>query len=211
MTGTLQGLIRLTIKLGVIAVVASVIARQFFVDVVVITHNGMAPTVVAGDEIAVWRGANVDMANVVVCPHPTRPSELVIGRAVVFAGHTIHTDYNGMLYVDNHRTSVTGGRTMMFYDVTRKRLYEMDEGHINYRGRHEHSFFAERGTTTHVPTYTVTAGVYLLGDNRSVSGYDSREFGEIDPETCIGQAFLRVKSAPSNDDDLRRAPIGFIK
>ena len=31
--------------------------------------------------------------------------------------------------------------------------------------------------------YRVDKGVYLLGDNRSELIYDSREFGEVDPET----------------------------
>ena len=43
-------------------------------------------------------------------------------------------------------------------------------------------------------SYTVEKGVYLLGDNRSESTYDSREFGEVDPERCLGQVILRWKA-----------------
>jgi signal peptidase I len=206
----LQGLIRLAVTLGIIGVVGSMVAKEFFVDVVVITHNGMAPTIVAGDEIAVWRGANVDMANVVVCEHPSRKGELVIGRALVFAGHTIHRDYNGVIYVDEDRTATEPREIMWFYDVTRKKQFEMTYGHMSYGRHHEHGYFIERGTTIDLRTYRVSRGVYLLGDNRSDSGHDSRAFGEVDPAKCLGQAFLRLKSAPSNNDDLHRAPIGII-
>jgi signal peptidase I len=209
--GALQGLIRFAIVLGVILVVGGLIAKEFFVDVVVITHNGMAPTVVAGDEIVVWRGASVDMANVVVCEHPTREDDLVIGRALVFPGHTIHRDYNGVIYVDNDRTATEPQAALMFFDVTMNKLYEMTYGMISYGGRHDHGYFIERGTKIDLPTYRVTSGVYLLGDNWSAPTHDSRAFGEIQPDTCLGQAFMRLKSAPSNDDDLKRSPIGFIE
>ncbi len=211
MLRTLQGLVRLTITLGVIAVVLGMIAQEFFVDVLVITHNGMAPTVVAGDEIAVWRGANVDMADVVVCEHPSHEGELVMGRAVVFAGHTIQSDHNGSIYVDGDRTLTEPLAPVAFYDTTRKKLFDMGHGVINYGLNHDHEYFIERGTTLDLPSHTVAQGVFLLGDNRSAPQYDSRAFGDVRPETCIGQAFARIKSAPSNDDDLDRAPIGWIE
>jgi len=209
-SGFITKLIRLAITLGVIGVVGSILAKEFFVDVVEINHNGMAPNVVAGDEIAVWRGATADMANVMVCEHPTRQGELVIGRAVAFAGHTIHKDYNGVIYVDDDRTATEAEGVKVFYDVTMKKQYQMTYGKISYGTRHDHTYFIERGTTLDLPTYTVSSGMYLLGDNRSDRIHDSRVFGEVQPDTCLGQAFLRLKSAPSNDDDLDRSPIGWI-
>lgn len=210
MSGAIQGLIRLAITLGVIGVVVSIVAKEFFVDVIEINHNGMAPNVVAGDEIAIWRGARADMLNIMVCEHPTHKGELVIGRVVAFAGHTIHRDYNGMIYVDDDRTATESDGTMLFYDVTMKKQFEMSYGHMSYGTHQDHTFFIERGTKIDLPTYAVSSGVYLLGDNRSDRIHDSRAFGEVQPDTCLGQAFLRLKSAPSNDDDLKRLPIGWI-
>ncbi|MFI5307415.1 MAG: S26 family signal peptidase, partial [Polyangiales bacterium] len=98
--------VKFLLNLAAVLVIAGVLVRMAFVDVVSVRDNGMAPTLVYGDEVLVWKGAHVDMADVVVCQHPVRTGELVIGRAVAFAGHSIHTDYNGMLYVDRDQAAV---------------------------------------------------------------------------------------------------------
>ncbi|MFI5307719.1 MAG: S26 family signal peptidase, partial [Polyangiales bacterium] len=141
-----------------------------------------------------------DMADVVVCQHPVRTGELVIGRAVAFAGHSIHTDYNGMLYVDRDQAAVQVEGRVGFYDETRKRLYQMQRGLVDYFGKHSHEFFIEENDRVNVPSYTVDKGVYLLGDNRSERSFDSREFGEVDPNRCTGQVFLRWTAAPGNEE-----------
>jgi signal peptidase I len=181
-------------------VIIGVLVRIAFIDVVTVRDNGMAPTLVYGDEVMVWKGAHVDMADVVVCEHPVRSGELVIGRAVAFAGHTIHTDYNGQLYVDRDQAASQIDGHARFYDETRKKLYEMQHGEIDYMGKHSHAFFQEQNDRLNVPSYTIEKGVYLLGDNRSESSFDSREFGEVDPARCKGQVFLRWTAAPGNEE-----------
>jgi signal peptidase I len=189
--------------LNVIAVlvIVGVLVRVFFLEVITVNDNGMAPTLVYGDEVLVWKGAHVDMADVVVCEHPVRSHELVIGRAVAFAGHTIHTDRNA-LYVDRDQTVTQPVERQRFYDVTRKKQYDMDLSQISYFGEHDHQFFIEHGDHFYLRQYAIEKGVYLLGDNRSESSFDSREFGEVDPKHCIGQVFMRWKPAPSTDDDI---------
>ena len=104
-----------------IVVIGLVVVRLLFVDAVVVQDNGMAPTLIYGDVVWMWSGADVDLGNVVVCRHPARPDELVIGRAIAFAGHTVHTDYNGMLYIDDDRTTTEYEGERQFTDVTRNR------------------------------------------------------------------------------------------
>src|SRR4051812_34835095 len=94
--GALTAAFRLALVLAAIAGVL----KLFFVDVYTVPHNGMAPTIVAGDQVLVWRDANADLANIMLCEHPSKPNELVIGRALAFAGHTISADRFGNLYVD---------------------------------------------------------------------------------------------------------------
>ena len=139
------------------------------------------------------KGASIGMADIAVCEHPSRPGQLVIGRAVAFAGHTISTDRLGALSVDDDRTvtGVSGGA--LFYDRTRKRQFDMLLGNISYFGKHDHETFMEKGRSFVVPRYTVQRGVYLLGDNRTESAFDSRAFGEVDPARCLGQVVMRVR------------------
>lgn len=167
--------------------------RVLFLRPVIVTDNAMAPTLVLGEEVWMWKGAAVDMADIVVCEHPARPSELVIGRAVAFAGHTISTDHHGTLYVDKDRTVAGVDGTTLFYDRARKRQFEMLLGSIDYFGRHDHQTFLEKGGKFHVSTFAVNRGVYLLGDNRTERSFDSRAFGEVDPDRCLGQVVMRVR------------------
>lgn len=188
------------LNVAAVLLIGGVLLRIFFIEVVIVQDNGMAPTLIYGDEVLVWKGARVDMADVMVCEHPARSGERVIGRVIAFAGHTVHTDRNG-LYVDRDATVTQLLEPKRFYDVTRKRMYQMDVSQIDYYGRHSHEFFLEHGDRFGLREYAVEKGVYLLGDNRSESSFDSREFGEVDPKHCWGQVFLRWKPAPARDDD----------
>jgi signal peptidase I len=189
------------LNVAALLVIAGVLARLFLIEVVDVHDNGMAPTLVYGDRVLVWKGMRVGMSDVVVCQHPARDDERVIGRALVFAGHRVHADYNGQLYVDDQQSTTQGGPQVRFYDVTRTRAYDMVLGQIDYFGKHDHEFFLQKGETFSMPAYTVEKGVYLLGDNRSDAGFDSREFGEVDPARCLGQVFMRWQAAPATDGD----------
>jgi signal peptidase I len=193
-----------------VVVIALVLVRLLFIELVVVADNGMAPTLVYGDEVLVWTPAKVDMADVVLCEHPAKSGELVIGRAVVFAGHTVRSDHNGMLYVDNDQAATQVEGRVRFYDVTRKKQWDMQLGQIDYFGKHSHPTFVQHGDRLQLPTYRVEKGVYLLGDNRSERSFDSREFGEVNPERCIGQIFMRWKPAPPTGDDLGHGRLDVI-
>jgi signal peptidase I len=194
-----------------VVVIVIVLVRLVFLETVVVQDNGMAPTLVYGDEVLVWKNADVGMADVVACEHPARTGTLVISRAIAFAGHTVKTDINGILYVDKDRTSTQPLERMRFYDVTRRKLWDMQLYSIDYFGRHSHPFVIQRGDRFHLRTYSVGKGVYLLGDNRSEVNFDSREFGEADPERCLGQVIMRLRPAPSRDDDLRNGYLDVIQ
>lgn len=202
---------KFVLNAAAIVVIGCVLIRLVFLEQVTVRDNGMAPTLVYGDEVLVWKGAHADMADVMVCEHPVRTGELVIGRAVTFAGHTIHTDYNGMLYVDQNQAATQSSGHARFYDVTRKRQYDMMLGQIDYFGKHSHEFFIQSGDRLSLRSYTVNKGVYLLGDNRSEDTFDSREYGEVDPNRCLGQVVLRWKPAPQRDDDIRHHMLDIIQ
>ena len=203
-------LFKFLLNLASVGIIAAVIVRLLFMEEVVVRDNGMAPTLVYGDEVLMWKGAHADMADVMVCEHPARDGQLVIGRAVAFAGHTIHTEAGG-LYIDRDQTATQISGTVSFYDVTRQRHDEMLLGEIDYFGKHSHAFFAAPGVRFSLPTYTVARGIYLLGDNRADSSFDSREFGEVDPQRCLGQVVLRWKPAPPSGDDLGHHMLDFIQ
>ncbi|MET0389937.1 MAG: signal peptidase I [Polyangiales bacterium] len=198
----------LTLALWISAGIAAL--KFWYVDVLEVPHNAMAPTLVFGEQVLVWRHARVDMGDIVVCEHPTRPGVNVLGRAVAFAGHTISVDDMGSLTVDSDRANIEWEGSMHFYDVTRQKLFDMRVGSIDYRRQHRHQFVVEANTHFALTPYSVGRGVYLLGDNRS-DGADSREFGEVDPGRCKGQVFMRLAPAQNQHDDVHHGYLGIIR
>lgn len=203
-------LLALVFKLATFTAVAAVVLKFFFVDIVVMPHNGMAPTLVYGDRALVWRRAKPDMGDIVLCQHPRRAEASVIGRVVTLAGHTVSTDSRGQLFVDEHRASVENLGLARFYDVTREKLFTMQHASMEYGRKHRHEFFIEEGTSFDLGTYSVERGIYLLGDNRSNPYDDSREFGEIDPASCRGEIFMRLTPAPARGDDFSHGYLQFV-
>jgi signal peptidase I len=208
-------LVRALFTLASLLALVALVFKTFFVDVIVVPHNGMAPTLLHGERVLVWRDATADMANVMICEHPAKPEASVLGRAVAFAGHTIDSDILGNLLVDSDRASVEYEADLRFYDDTKSKLFTMKHGFIDYRRQHRHEFFIEQGEQFSLRTYQVNRGAYLLGDNRSDPTNDSREFGEIDPAHCRGQVFMRLTPAtPAADavpDDVHHAYFDVIR
>jgi signal peptidase I len=205
----LSALFRLASLLTVIAL----FFKLLFVDIVVVPHNGMAPTLLSGERVLIWRNASADMGDVMVCQHPAQASASVLGRVIAFAGHTVSADYLGNLLVDDDRASVEWDDTVRFYDATREKLFTMRRGSIDYNRQNRHAFMIEQGQTFQLRTYQVNRGVYLLGDNRSDPSDDSREFGEVDPTTCRGQVFMRLTPADRTgpEDDIHHSYLDVIK
>jgi signal peptidase I len=197
----LGGALRLIVKLATFGAIIAGLLRLFYVDNFVMPHNGMAPTLVYGDQVLVWRRAKPDMGDIVVCEHPTRPRASVIGRAVAFAGHSVSTDNRGQLFVDEDRASVENIGNVRFFDARRDRMCTMQLSSIDYNRKHRHEFFVEDGYAFAVRPYQVQRGIFLLGDNRTDPYDDSREFGEVDPATCHGEVFMRLSPAPKQMDD----------
>ncbi len=207
----LRGVLQVAIRLAVVLGALAFLLELFFVDIYKVPHNGMAPTLVYGDEVVVWRDATMDMGDVMLCEHPAAPGKTVLGRAIAFAGSTVSTDRFGSIYVDSSRSTTEPLGTQRFYDVTRSRMYTMDYGSLQYAHLHTHEFYRESGMPFVITPYQVNRGAFLLGDNRSDSDDDSREFGEVDPNHCLGQVILRLRPAPSNGDDISHFYFSLIR
>ena len=207
----LRDLLQLLLKLATFAALVAAVLRFFFVDVVVMPHNGMAPTLVYGDRVLVWRRAKPGLGDIVLCEHPRRPEASVIGRALAFAGHTVSTDSRGQVFVDDSRASVETEGSVRFYDVLREKTFTMQLASIDYHGKHRHQFFVEDGMDFSLATFPVERGMYLLGDNRSDPNNDSREIGEVDPTRCRGEIFMRLTPAPhAQPDDFNHGYFDYV-
>ncbi len=179
--------------LGVVAVILLIaigVLNIFFVDYVTVGHNAMAPTVVAGDTILVWRGARLEHGSIALCRHPTEAGRWVMGRVMGLRGQSLRED-RGVLHVDGRRTSHDIRGTVEFFDVDVNANVRMRWGWEEL-GNDDHLFFDRLGRRFSMRAVTNIQGLYLLSDNRTARGEDSRTFGVVQEGSCTGAAFMRV-------------------
>lgn len=199
----LRGLFKLSILLVIVAAVIVGISRFFFIDIAEVGHNGMAPTLVAGDVVLILRNADIDLGDVVICPNPIRKGEFATGRVIARSGSVVKTDRLGQLNVDEHSLFADFRGTIQFYNSPAKRQVSMKLG-VARVDDSEYQIFIEKKSQFHIRPTEVARGIYLLGDNRSNHPYDSRHFGEVDPATCVGQVFMLLQPSPHRGAGIQR-------
>lgn len=186
-----KGLFKFLAAILVIALIAGTVLYVFFVRVVEVGHNGMAPTIIAGDTILVWRGTDFELGDPVLCPHPSEPGRYVLGRVVGTNGHTVEIGRGAQLMINGETPDVDLRGEFEFYDAGRQNSARMHWG-IEDILDHDHLFMYSARRAPSMRPHQVRGGLFLLSDNRSYHGEDSRSFGEVAPGTCIGTVFMRV-------------------
>jgi signal peptidase I len=195
---------------GFVLFVIGVVLRFFFVELAVVGHDGMAPTLVAGELVAVWRYAEPEIGDVFICQHPTQSGKHVLGRVMAKPGYVIRLNEHGQITVGNDAIPLSNKGVQRFYDSQLKQIVRMRWGVVEF-GYTTHEYFSREGMAFTMRPAKVTRGIYLLSDNRTSRGHDSRYYGEVDPEACIGQVFMRLKPAPPKGDDIDHGWMEIIK
>lgn len=189
--------------LGVVALIlllAGAVLYGFFVRLLELGHNAMAPTIIRGDSVLVWRTTELDLGDVALCAHPREPGRFVVGRVVGRPGHMVGADAFGALTINGQAPARDLHEPIPFVDTETARrdtVVWADETILD----HDYRIFMREGRRrdprARPRERRVEGGVFLLSDNRTYLGEDSRNFGAIDPSTCVGRVFLRVDAAPS--------------
>jgi len=188
---------KFVLGVGVLALIVGGVFKAFFVDVIVVAHNGMAPTMIVGEEVLMWRGADdPELGDIVVCQHPAGDGRMVMARVVARNGAIVQT-VRGQLRVAGDAPDIDFGGDERFYDAEDDHEYSMKTGDLKL-GNTTHGFFMPDNYTFSIPETNVPfGGLYLLSDNRMKSAHDSRSFGSIYPASCIGTIFMRWKPIDS--------------
>lgn len=182
--------------LGVAAVVGAIagVLRAFFVTPVMISDDGMAPTLLAGETVLMWRTEGMgEFGDLLVCRHPTGAG-FVVGRFVARPGSTISAD-RGFMKVDGHSPDRNIGRTMSFIMNGETEPHSVVLG-LEARGGEEHEFMQDARVGFRTRDIIVRNGIFLMGDNRLPHRFDSRTFGPVNPANCVGHVFMRWSTNP---------------
>lgn len=206
----LKTLFKITFIVGVILAIVGAILRFFFVDIAVMGHNGMAPTLVAGDTLAIWRRSSIEIGDIVICQDPTGRSRYVTGRVIGKPGFEIRTERGQLVLNQQILNKNIAGELFTFNDTLsgRTEKYRMCQHRM---GDTTHSFMEKKRGEFILKKRQIKSGYYLLGDNRTYKGEDSRYFGEVNVNGCLGTVFMRLKPAPPTGDDIQHSWLEWIK
>lgn len=188
--------------LGVLVVVGAIVAflKTYYVEIVTIGHDGMAPTLITGDTVLVWRDPVPEHGAIMLCRHPTDDTRFVIGRVVGRNGAEVTVD-RGRLRIEGTMPPVDWRGTVQFYDRQTHVQVGMRWG-IEHLGNDDHLIFQREGRDIRLHSTGDYDGIYLLDDNRTYTGEDSREFGPVPESRCIGHVFMRVGMAPETPPEV---------
>jgi len=179
--------------LAVFAVILGIIVaflRWQYVDVVTIGTDAMAPTMFAGDQVLVWRSREFDHGDMIVCRNPRREGSWIIGRIVGRPGMSVTMEREQV---------VINGQTLS-RDFQGEMQFEDQNSHASVRfvwgyeemGELDHLFMERPERSLTMRPVTNVAGFYLLSDNRTWVGEDSRTFGPVQHANCTGWVFMRL-------------------
>lgn len=186
-----KGLFKIALWVGGVLLVIGGALRIFFVTPINAGHDSMAPTFLAGEKVLLWRDATIEMGDIVVCENPETPGAMVLGRVMGRGGMTLETDERDDFSIEGTRVDVDWQGAIEFFDADANRELSLRRG-IETVGNTEHTIFVREGTEFRLRRTEVPAGkIFLLSDNRSSVGHDSRTFGPVDESTCLGTVFMR--------------------
>ena len=159
----------------------------------------LAPTLQGGDWIILWRATEPSFGDLVLCPDPEDPAEVVIGRIAGEPGDLLAIDTSGRLEINGSRITSDSNCNQPKLTVEHPRSGEEIELRCDIEqlgGRyHQRALVPARAPLKPIASKReVAAGtVYLISDNRYLP-FDSRDFGPLARASCGETVIFRLVS-----------------
>ncbi len=196
--------------LGVLGAIVLILYLGFFDVWTVPTDDPMLsasiePTLSAGDVVVVTRRTDVSRGNLLRCADPQAPGRYVVARAIARFGDNLEVA-SEVVSIDHHHTPSPRACDPPLFLIHDPQSNQDDNLACSIEEYGETTYQVLRSVDhPEAPTLvpTIEAGKwFLLSDDRHVH-VDSRDFGQIDPNTCKHIVFRLVGAGGFSDGTKR--------
>lgn len=186
--------------LGAVLIVIGLLLKAFVFDMAVVGHNGMAPTLVRGERVLIYKRGKPGLGSIAVCQHPTEVG-WVVGRVAASEGMSIES-YGDQLRIDGEQVIFDRRGKTSFYNADNDQTAPLVWGREQIGPRPHLIFLAEDGRHLVRKTEVEAGELYLLGDYRSYMGQDSRAYGVVEASSCRGTIVFRLTPVDGLDPEI---------
>lgn len=156
----------------------------------------VAPSLSGGDWILLWRLTRPGQGDLVLCPDPDNPTNVVIGRIAAEAQDEVVIHGQDVLL--NDRTpDIEYNCTERMFSVVDPDSLETEEIYCDMENindvLHKRGYSTEKRKRRSFKKRVESGQVFLLSDNRA-HPFDSRHFGTVDRSSCQETIFFRLFS-----------------
>ncbi|HTM46666.1 MAG TPA: signal peptidase I [Polyangiaceae bacterium] len=194
MSGTLKSLLWFVLFLGGVVGLARAVAIRWWQvptddpDLAV----SIAPTLNAGDWVLLWRFTTPGVGDLVLCPDPSSPGDIVIGRIAAQGGDTVRIQGGDVIINRRRLGTETSCDPSKVKVVAPGSSTPIELGcQIEILGGGTHMRLSTPRKDTDFSAEVPLGEVFLLSDDRHLP-FDSRDYGTLPASNCKEQFFFRL-------------------
>jgi signal peptidase I len=175
---------------GAVIIVIALLLKVFLFDMAELAHNGMAPTLLRGERVLLYKKGIPKLGSIAVCEHPSEEG-WVVSRVAATEGMTIDS-FGKELKLEGKAAEFDNLGSGSFYNADTDVTSTVIWGREHFGGKSHLVFMEEDGRHRIQETELGRGEIYLLNDYRSHWVEDSRKFGPVNASTCRGTVMFRL-------------------
>lgn len=197
----MKSLFKVLLYILVTLALLAIVGRIFVFEVGRVGNYAMVPNLIPGDIFLMRKVGLLGTGDIAVCPNPEDADELVIGRIVGVPGDTLRIKKN-RLNINSRQIHYQFLEPIIYFDTTTEETMEYVVKRAEEKlGNSLYTIaFMDISNGQEFQETTIPDGYFfLLGDNRNMA-YDSRNYGLVPIDSCLGSASFLLWTTEDNGD-----------